>query len=171
LELTPSKFQGDKLPVEQISWNDAVAFCEELNKKEKKRGWKFALPTEAQWEYACRAGTATTYSWGNNITPQLANYGESGLNKTVEVGTYGANPWGFFDMHGNVWEWCLDWFGPYSRGLAVDPMGVSNGTHRVMRGGSWEGSADGLTPSFRGYYYPNSSRYFPGFRVALKQTD
>ena len=167
----PSKFKGNKLPVEQVSWNDAVAFCEKLNEKERKRDWEFTLPTEAQWEYACRAGTTTAYSWGSNITPQLANYGESGLNKTVEVGTYGANPWGFFDLHGNVWEWCLDWFGPYSRGLAVDPMGVSNGIHRVMRGGSWEGSADGLAPSFRGYYYPNSSRYFPGFRVALKQVD
>jgi len=168
----PSKFKGNKLPVETISWDTAVAFCDELNRKERiPRSWEFALPTEAQWEYACRAGTTTAYSWGDNIIPQHANYNESGINKTVEVGSYKPNPWGFFDMHGNVWEWCLDWFGPYSRGLAVDPMGAPNGIQRVMRGGSWEGSAEGLGPSFRGYYYPNSSRYFPGFRVAFKQVD
>jgi sulfatase modifying factor 1 len=168
----PSKFKGNKLPVETISWDIAVAFCDELNKKERiPRSWEFTLPTEAQWEYACRAGTTTAYSWGDNITPQHANYNESGINKTVEVGSYKPNPWGFFDMHGNVWEWCLDWFGPYSPDLAVDPMGASNGIQRVMRGGSWEGSAEGLVPTHRGYYYPNSSRYFPSFRVAFKQVD
>jgi sulfatase modifying factor 1 len=168
----PSKFKGNKLPVETISWDIAVAFCDELNKKERiSRSWEFTLPTEAQWEYACRAGTTTAYSWGDNITPQHANYNESGINKTVEVGSYKPNPWGFFDMHGNVWEWCLDWFGPYSPDLAVDPMGASNGIQRVMRGGSWEGSAEGLVPTHRGYYYPNSSRYFPSFRVAFKQVD
>ncbi len=92
----PSQFKGDKLPVEMVNWNDAVAFCEALTKKERNRGWEFALPTEAQWEYACRAGTKTSFSWGDNITPQLANYKDSGLNKTVEVGSYKANPWGFF---------------------------------------------------------------------------
>jgi len=168
----PSKFEGNKLPVETISWDTAVAFCDELNRKERiPRSWEFALPTEAQWEYACRAGTTTAYSWGDNIIPQHANYNESGINKTVKVGSYKPNHWGFFDMHGNVWEWCLDWFGPYSPGLAVDPMGAPNGIQRVMKGGSWEGSAEGLGPTFRGYYYPNSSRYFPGFRVAFKQVD
>ena len=93
----PSKFKGDKLPVEHISWNDAVAFCEELNKKERiPRGWEFALPTEAQWEYACRAGTTTAYSWGNNITPQLANYNESGFKKTCEVWFIQSQPVGLF---------------------------------------------------------------------------
>jgi len=106
----PSNYKGDNLPVEQISWNDALAFCQALNKKERiPRGWEFSLPTEAQWEYACRAGTVTAYSWGKNITPQLANFNESGLKKTVEVGSYSANPWGFFDMHGNLWsgQWII----------------------------------------------------------------
>jgi len=168
----PSKFKGDKLPVETVSWDNAVAFCDVLTKRERiPRGWKFSLPTEAQWEYACRAGTTSSYSWGDKITPQFANYKNSDLNKTVEVSSYSPNSFGIHNMSGNVWEWCLDWFGPYSPDLAVDPMGSSNGIQRVMRGGSWEGSAEGLAPSFRGYYYPNSSRYFPGFRVAFKQVD
>ena len=104
----PSEFKGKNLPVERVSWYEAVEFCVALNKKERKAVGKFALPTEAQWEYACRAGTTTAYSWGNNITPQLANYGGSGLKKSVEVGSYIANPWGFFDLHGNVWEWTAD---------------------------------------------------------------
>jgi formylglycine-generating enzyme required for sulfatase activity len=132
----PSQFKGNKLPVEQVSWNDAVEFCDELNKKERiPLGWEFALPTEAQWEYACRAGTTTAYSWGDNITPQLANFKDSGLNKTVEVGSYKANPWGFFDMHGNVWEWTADWGGDYPRSSVIDPQGTSNGSYRILRGG------------------------------------
>ena len=95
------------------------------------------MPTEAQWEYACRAGTTTAYSWGDNITPQLANYNESGFKKTVEVGSYAANPWGFFDMHGNVWEWTADWRGAYPRNSVIDPRGPNDGSYRVYRGGSW----------------------------------
>ena len=120
-----------------VSWNDAVAFCQALNKKDRiPRGWQFALPTEAQWEYACRADTTTKFSWGNNITPQLANYNDSGVNKTVEVGSYKANPWGFFDMHGNVWEWTADWHGAYPSSSVIDPRGPSNGSNRVGRGGT-----------------------------------
>jgi sulfatase modifying factor 1 len=168
----PSEFKGDKLPVEMVSWNDAAAFCEELNKKERiLRGWKFALPTEAQWEYACRAGTTTRYSWGDNITPQLANYKESGINKTVEVGSYSANPWGFFDMHGNVWEWTADWHGDYPRSSVIDPRGPIKGSSLVKRGGGWShvganwrsATRYSLNRSFR-----NSSA---GFRIAFKQVD
>jgi sulfatase modifying factor 1 len=119
-----------------VSWNDAVAFCQALNKKDRiPRGWQFALPTEAQWEYACRADTTTKFSWGNNITPQLANYVGSGLKKSVEVGSYSANPWGFFDMHGNVWEWTADSHRTYPRSSTIDPSGPENGPHRAVRGG------------------------------------
>jgi sulfatase modifying factor 1 len=167
----PSNFKGEKLPVEQVSWNDAVAFCEELNQKERKRDWEFALPTEAQWEYACRAGTTTAYSWGNNITPQFANFKDSGLNKTVEVGSYSANPWGFFDMHGNVWESTADWLGEYPKNLVIDPLGPSNGQNRVSRGGSWNHAGPVLGSGIRTIRNPNNRSGVLGFRVALKQLD
>jgi formylglycine-generating enzyme required for sulfatase activity len=167
----PSNFKGDKLPVEQVSWNDSAAFCEALNKNERKRGWEFTLPTEAQWEYACRAGTPTSYSWGSNVTPQLANSKDSGLKKTIEVGTYTVNPWGFFDMHGNVWEWSADWHGAYPRSLVVDPRGPSNGSRRVLRGGSWNYAVIALRSVSRSGNVPINRRSDIGFRVALKQVD
>jgi formylglycine-generating enzyme required for sulfatase activity len=167
----PSKFKGDNLPVEHISWNDAVAFCEALTNKERKRGWQFALPTDAQWEYACRAGTKTLYSWGNNITPQLANFKDSGLNKTVEVGSYSANPWGFFDMHGNVWERTADWGGDYPRSLVIDPQGPSNGSYRILRGGSYRYASLHMHSGFRGANMPGFRPTFIGLRVALKRVN
>jgi formylglycine-generating enzyme required for sulfatase activity len=167
----PSNFKGDKFPVEGVSWNDAVAFCEALNNKDRKRGWEFALPTEAQWEYACRAGTTTAYSWGRNISPQLANSKDSGLNKTVEVGAYAANPWGFLDMHGNVWEWTADWHGAYPRSSVIDPPGLSNGSRRVLRGGSWNYAGIALRSVSRSGNVPSNRRSDIGFRVALKQVD
>jgi len=167
--VNPSKFKGDKLPVEMVSWNDAVEFCEELNKKERKRGWEFALPTEAQWEYACRAGTTTAYSWGDNITPQLANYNESGFKKTVEVGSYVANPWGFFDMHGNVWEWTADWRGAYPRNSVIDPRGSNDGSYRVSRGGCWENSGTVLRSALRNPTPPSNRNDNDGFRVGFQQ--
>jgi formylglycine-generating enzyme required for sulfatase activity len=166
----PSQFKGDKLPVVQVSWNDAVEFCDELNKKERiPRGWEFALPTEAQWEYACRAGTTTAYSWGDNITPQLANYNDSGINKTVEVGSYKANPWGFFDMHGNVWEWTADWHGAYPSSSVIDPRGPSNGSSRVYRGGSWFRSGADLRSGNRHDNDPGYRNDGIGFRVGFQQ--
>lgn len=167
-----SQFKGDKLPVEQVSWNDAVEFCDELNKKERiPRGWEFALPTEAQWEYACRAGTTTAYSWGDNITPQLANYNESGINKTVEVGSYKSNPWGFFDLHGNVREWTADWNGAYPRSSVIDPPGPSNGSRRVHRGGSWNNIGMSLRSARRDNSLPGSRHIIIGFRVGFKQVN
>jgi len=165
----PSQFKGDKLPVEMVNWNDAVAFCEALTKKERNRGWEFALPTEAQWEYACRAGTTTTttYSWGDNITPQLANYNDSGINKTVEVGSYKANPWGFFDMHGNVREWTADWHGAYPRSSVIDPRGPNKGSARVNRGGSWINSGSNLRSAARNRSNPSHRRRSIGFRVGF----
>ena len=167
----PSNFKGDKFPVEGVTWNDAVAFCDELNRKERKKGWVFALPTEAQWEYACRGGTTTAYSWGRNISPQLANSKDSGLNKTVEVGSYIANPWGFFDLHGNVWEWTADWHGAYPRSSVIDPLGPSNGSRRVLRGGSWNYAGIALRSVSRSGNVPSNRRGDIGFRLALKQVD
>ena len=128
------------------------------------------VPTEAQWEYACRADTTTTYSWGNEITPQLANYKASGL-KTVEVGSYSANPWGFFDMHGNVWEWTADWHGGYPRSSAIDPRGPNEGSYRVRRGGSCYSAGPNLRSAFRSNSYPGPRGSLMGFRVAFKQVD
>jgi len=168
-----SNYNGDNLPVEQISWNDALAFCQALNKKERiPRGWEFSLPTEAQWEYACRAGTVTAYSWGKNITPQLANFNESGLKKTVEVGSYSANPWGFFDMHGNLWEWTMDYIGAYPRDSVIDPRGPNEGYNRVYRGGSYSNSRGMVASAIRDASYNPGGRYAGfGFRIALKQVD
>jgi len=166
----PSQFKGDKLPVEMVSWYDAVAFCDELNKKERiPRGWEFALPTEAQWEYACRAGTTTAYSWGSNITPQLANFKDSGLNKTVEVGSYKANPWGFFDMQGNVREWTADWHGAYPSSPVIDPRGPNKGSDRVLRGGSWLYTGTSLRSANRLSNAPSYRRSGIGFRVGFQQ--
>jgi formylglycine-generating enzyme required for sulfatase activity len=166
----PSQFKGDKLPVEKVSWNDAVEFCEELNKKERiPRGWEFTLPTEAQWEYACRAGTTMRYSWGDNITPQLANYNKSGFKKTVEVGSYAATPWGFFDMHGNVWEWTADLNGAYPRSSVVDPRGPNEGSDRVLRGGSWDDAGTNLRSANRHSRSPSSRDNSFGFRVGFQQ--
>lgn len=139
----PSSFKGNKLPVEQVTWFNTVAFCESLNRKERiPSDWKFSLPTEAQWEYACRAGTTTYFSWGNSPDPKLANYKDSGINKTKEVGSYRPNPWGFYDMHGNVMEWCNDWFGNFSNELVIDPTGPSKGDRRILKGAAW--SYDGM---------------------------
>jgi sulfatase modifying factor 1 len=168
----PSAFKGDKLPVETVSWNDAVAFCEVLTSNERvSRGWQFRLPTDAEWEYACRAGTRTPYSWGNSFNPKFANYKFSGFNKTSDVGSYPANPWGFFDMHGNVFEWTGDWMGPYSKNLVFDPLGPSEGSDRVLRGGSWYNPAWQLGLGFRYPRTPDGGGRSAGFRVGFKQVD
>ena len=133
----PSQFKGDKIPVINISWNDAVAFCKALTKKERiSRELEFTLPTEAQWEYACRAGTVTNWPWGNSFNASLANSRESNLSNN-EVGSFRPNPWGFFDMNGNVCEFTLDWYHPYSNATAIDPFINKIGRLRVRRGGSF----------------------------------
>ena len=144
----PSHFKGDDLPVERVSWNDCQGFIKKVNAAFQCGA---RLPTEAEWEYACRAGTATVYSWGNALNGDKANcigitpYGtrKKGpyLKKTTPVGKYGANPWGLSDMHGNVYEWCTDWYGPYPAGHVVDPLGSALGNGRVLRGGSWDSYA------------------------------
>ena len=127
------------------------------------------MPTEAQWEYACRAGTTTAYSWGNEITHQLANFKDSGLNKTVEVGSYSANPWGFFDMQGNVREWTADWHGAYPSSSVIDPRGPNKGSDRVLRGGSWLYTGTSLRSANRLSNAPSYRRSGIGFRVGFQQ--
>ena len=155
----PSNFKGPKLPVENVSWNDCQSF---LTKLQEKTGRKFALPTEAQWEYACRAGTTTRYSFGDSDA-SLAEYGWFSSNSgstTHPVGERKPNPWGLYDMHGNVWEWCADWFASsYPSGDATDPQGALSGSSRVLRGGAWIGSAVALRSSFRSDLRPDYCYY------------
>ncbi len=127
----PSRFKGRKRPVETVSWDDCVEFCDRLG---QRTGMRIRLPTEAEWEYACRAGTSTAYHFGNELEPRLANYAGS---NTSEVGSYPPNAWGLYDMHGNVSEWCQDWYGPYPQGDSRDPQGSNYGDSRLLRGGSW----------------------------------
>jgi formylglycine-generating enzyme required for sulfatase activity len=167
----PSSLKGKNLPVENVSWDDAMAFCKVLTKRERVlRGWEFILPTEAQWEYACRAGTTTAYSWGDDINPKLANYKDSGLKKTRAVGSYRPNAWGFFDMHGNVWEWTADRYGKYPTGSVIDPIGVASGSDRVVRGGSWNPGGTGLRSAKRGTNTPGARSSDMGFRIGFQSS-
>ena len=135
LSATPSNWPNNAdRPVEKVSWDDIQKFLTRLNAQEAGNipaGWAYVLPTEAQWEYACRAGTTTAYSWGVDINSSDANY-NSNIGQTADVGQYSANPWGFFDMHGNVWEWTADWYAAYSSGAQTDPEGPATGSSRVF---------------------------------------
>jgi formylglycine-generating enzyme required for sulfatase activity len=170
----PSNFKGADRPVEEVSWNDAVVFCKKLTEMEKKagrvpQGMSYQLLTEAQWEYACRAGTSTMYSWGDSISSSNANYGEN-VDETTPVGKYPANPWGFHDMHGNVWEWCADWSGDYPSGSVTNPIGPASGEFRVVRGGSWNDDGASLRSAER-YDFPPSHRFYDlGFRVGFQSS-
>ena len=143
LNADPASLKGSNRPVEKASWEDAQIFLSQLNSIEQTAGrlptgWKYVLPTEAQWEYACRAGTTTAYSWGNDINSSRANYNWDGgsndgndFKQTRDVGQYAANPWGFFDMQGNVWEWVSDWKANYLTGAQTNPEGPASGSYRV----------------------------------------
>ena len=177
----PSKFKSENRPVENVSWDDAVLFCDKLTEIERKagrlpEGLVYSLPTEAQWEYACRAGTTTAYSWGDAITSDDANYNWDGdwnsgsdFKETRDVGQYSANPWGFFDMHGNVWEWTADWYTAYSSGAQTDPEGPATGSNRVRRGGSWHNTGTYLRSAYRNYSNPSYRTNNIGFRVGFQQ--
>ena len=168
----PSHFKGAKLPIEMVSWNDAMAFCEALSKKAPvPYGLKFTLPSEAQWEYACRTGTSTYYSWGNSVSAELANYRDSGKDMTVAVGSYKSNLWGFHDMHGNVREWVADFLGPYSDGRELDPKGPKAGEKNIQRGGSWGNLGAFMNSRRRGNGPTESKSSILGFRVALMKAD
>ena len=173
----PSDFSGDTLPVENVSYNairgssngakwpssSAVDSSSFMGKLRARTGLYFDLPTEAQWEYACRAGTTTTYSYGNSANGNYMWYSSNSSSKPHPVGTKSANPWGLYDMHGNVWEWCLDWDATLSYG--TDPKGSSSGADRVRRGGSWYSSAVTCTSSGRNSNIPSFERNDRGFRL------
>ena len=167
----PSYFKGADRPVEEVSWIDAVAFCKKLTKMERRAGrlpagMAYQLPTEAQWEYACRAGTTTKYSWGGSINLSNANYDEN-VDETTPVGKYPANPWGFHDMHGNVWEWVADLYGTYPAGPVTDPTGLASGSYRVRRGGSLYTGGTYLRSAKRSNRPPSPRYRNLGFRVGL----
>lgn len=170
MESNPSFVEGSDHPVETITWNDAIEFCRRLSEKE---GARYRLPTEAEWEYACRAGTTTAYHTGDSLSTEQANYNgelddpEGGLNRdeTTPVGSFAANAWGLFDMHGNVWEWCSDWHGEYDTVNTTDPRGPEQGTTRVVRGGCWVNAAKVCRSATRGDTEPMSWNFHFGMRV------
>ncbi len=170
----PSHFQGDpERPVEQVSWHDIrQRFLPAVNRQ--LPGLDLRLPTEAEWEFACRGASQTPFSFGHQITPELANFdgnfpyagGAKGLfrEKTLPVKALAANRWGLYQMHGNVWEWCYDGYGPYGPEDVRDPRGIETAASRVLRGGSWCGSAGRLRAAYRYHYVPVFGGSF-GFRV------
>jgi formylglycine-generating enzyme required for sulfatase activity len=167
----PSKWKEDDLPVESLSWDEAVKFCEILSSRpaERRAGRVYRLPTEAEWEFACRAGTTIGYSFGNDdsLLGDFAWFSENAGNRTHAVGQKRPNAWGLYDMHGNVFEWCSDRFGDYTGGAVSDPQGVASGSNRVFRGGSWLNSAGHCRSAYRGRDDPSIRYYVLGFRLAL----
>ena len=168
--VNPSDFVGLDQPVEKVSWEQAIAFCDALTVDERAAGrvpagYEYRLPTEAEWEYSCRAGTTTEYYLGTSLTPGDANYGTY-VRRTSNVGSYPANPWGLFDMHGNVWEWCMDTFDPYGADPVADPF-VTGGPVRIIRGGSWVSIALSCRSASRNYLNPDFNNNSIGFRLVL----
>lgn len=168
----PSGFKGTKNPVEMVSWEEAVSFCEKLSEmpSEKAAGREYRLPTEAEWEYACRAGSSNAYSFGDSLD-SLGSYGwfKGNLDgQTHPVGEKKANAWGLYDMHGNVWEWCQDWYAAYPPDASTDPQqGPNGGSNPVGRGGGWNYGADLCRSAVRGRFGPRARLNYYGFRVAL----
>ncbi|MDG2222706.1 MAG: SUMF1/EgtB/PvdO family nonheme iron enzyme, partial [Rubripirellula sp.] len=182
----PSRFKGPQNPVESVSWDDAVEFCRKLSVSptEKTADRVYRLPTEAEWEYACRAGTTTKYSFGgdesqlgeyawledNSMFPKPGGFWSNLLTPSIKhhhpVGGKKPNPWGLYDMHGNVWEWCSDWYGNYPSGTTTDTTGPAQGSFRVFRGGSWSDAAEFCRSAFRSRSKPSRRLSDLGFRVA-----
>ncbi len=176
--------QTDKHPVVNVSWNDTAAFCKWLSRKDGKT---YRLPTEAEWEYACRAGTTTRYYSGDDpeTLAKVGNVADAtfkanfpyekctikasdGYVFTAPVGSFKANAFGLYDMHGNAWQWCADWYGGkyYAKSPAVDPTGPDSGHYRVLRGGSWYIRPNYCRSASRFAYSPDTVDYVAGFRVA-----
>jgi formylglycine-generating enzyme required for sulfatase activity len=184
--------QNGDHPVVQVSWNDAQAFCTWLS---KKSGKTVVLPTEAQWEYACRAGTTTVYPWGDNPddgkgwtncadqslkrspsaprrTPPHKYFSwDDGFGFTSPVRSFKANNFGLYDMIGNTWQWCSDWYGDYDRGSVTDPKGADTGKGRVARGGSWDDDPPECRSAYRNGFTPDDRHLNVGFRVAVAGVD
>lgn len=169
--VNPSRFTevGSAAPVEEVSWKDAMKFCELLTERERAAdrlpdGYEFTLPTEAQWEYACRAGTTTSYAGDPEA---MAWFDENGDETTHLVAQLRPNNWGFYDMSGNVLEWCFDWYGNYPGGLVSNPMGPKHGYFRMARGGSWRLGMDVGRSAARSGGSEGRRDYTIGFRLAL----
>ncbi|MDR2518875.1 MAG: formylglycine-generating enzyme family protein [Spirochaetaceae bacterium] len=190
--VNPSAFKAQDNPVERVSWFDAVQYCNALSVNEGRKPayrvegefviWDrnapgYRLPTEAEWEYACRGGSAAPFSAGAVFSTDQGNYngnypynsGAKGVYRgaPTRVGSFPPNPLGLYDMHGNVWEWCWDWYGPYSREKQRDPAGAPSGSDRVCRGGSWSSLGNTLRSANRGLNIPSYRNPDLGFRVLL----
>jgi len=174
----PSGFKGARHPVENVSWNDAVEFCRRLSKRE---GVTYRLPTEAEWEYVCRAGSTGPFYFGETISTHQANfngtlvYGKSrkGIwrRRPLRVGSFPANAFGLFDLHGNVWEWCRDWYQEnyYFLSPAADPTGPASGKFHVVRGGSWFSRPRLCRSAYRNWHLPGLRWPNVGFRLVLRR--
>jgi sulfatase modifying factor 1 len=170
--------EGGNLPVVKVSWYDCMEFVEKLNRRGEGR---YRLPTEAEWEYACRAGSQAAYTWGKTIDCTQAMFANNSsdsrdcldyvrekdfpLDGPAPVMSYSPNGWGIFDMHGNVWEWCLDWYGAYPSDRVTDPKGTPSGSQKVRRGGSWFKGASLCRSANRNFGHPASRYATLGFRV------
>jgi formylglycine-generating enzyme required for sulfatase activity len=162
----PSRFKGPMHPVETIGWDDAADFCRKLSAKTRQT---VRLPTEAEWEYACRAGTKTAFSFGDSDA-DLDDYGWYAGNSsgtTHPVAQKKPNPWGLYDMHGNVWEWCADWHDDYPKQAVTDPQGPGSAPYRIVRGGGYNYGPVNCRSANRGYYAPVDRDIVCGFRVAV----
>ena len=169
-----SDFTGDNLPMVNVDWHDAVVFCEKLNNRKRDTlpaGYRYTLPTEAQWEYACRAGTTTRFYYGDDPgyieLEKYAWYRNNSSRKIHAVGGKLPNGWGLYDMYGNVLEWCLDWKGDFTGGSVSDPQGPQSSTYRVLRGGCMLDLARRCRSALRTWFRPGDSGSYAGFRVAL----
>lgn len=174
----PSAFVAPQHPVEQVSWVDARAYCAALTAQQAAlghvpAGYEYRLPTEAEWEYACRAGSSTEFSTGSELHCEQARFGYSyhsssfcGTEATAPVRSHAPNPWGLFDMHGNVFEWCLDSRAPYGPDPVVDPF-VTGGSERVARGGAWAFGSSTCRSAYRAFSIPRGEANSIGFRVTL----
>ena len=177
--------------METVSWSDEMNYCGQLTQQEQAAGrlpggWVYRLPTESEWEYACRAGTTTAFHYGNALRNGMANFytyceydagvgsiitnttGIGYLGRTTAVGSYQPNAWGLYDMHGNVWEWCRDWYGTYPTGSVSDPQGPDSGSICVLLGGGgWRTHGRYCRSAYRYYFYPSDRYTDIGFRVVL----